>query len=281
MKTAVLAAMALAGIAALSAAGAAAFIRLGMYDVAATRPHTAAVYGLLHATMRYSVRARARGIQVPPLREPARLQLGASCYRSHCEQCHGGPGVAQGAVGKSLQPLPGPLIDAARRWKPGEVYWITRHGIKMTGMPAWALRLTDDELWAVTAFVDQLADLSPAAYARAVAQAAALPCSGAGAASAEPAPGGGMQLARLALAQYACVACHRIPGMVGPETDVGPPLAGLWQREVLPAGLAANPENLARWIRHPGQLKPGTAMPDMGVSETHARLMAEYLLQPR
>lgn len=278
----------------LALAGTAAFVRLGLYDTSATTAHTGPVYALLETAMRWSVRLRADQVEVPPLREPARLALGAACYRSHCVQCHGGPGVAQGPIGLSLQPLPGPLADAARRWRPQDVYWITRHGIKMSGMPAWELRLTDEELWAVVAFVDHMAELSPAGYAQAMDRSQPLQCAAAadceGRPDCRPAPSADLRplqprdaqdQAKLALTQYACVACHRIPGIVGPDTHVGPPLEGLARREVLVGGLPATADNLVRWIREPQRIDPHTAMPDMGVTEEHARLMAGYLLRGR
>jgi cytochrome c2 len=83
------------------------------------------------------------------------------------------------------------------------------------------------------------------------------------------------------LTQYACIACHRIPGIVGPEANVGPPLEDLARRAFLPGGLPLDEENLVAWIRDPRRVDPGTAMPDMGVTEAHARLMAEYLLKLR
>lgn len=277
----------------LALAAAAAVVRLGLYDVSATGPHLAPVYRLLETAMHHSVKRRSADIRAPALEGPGRLALGAACYQAHCEQCHGAPGVAQGALGQGMQPLPGPLIDAARRWQPREVYWITRHGIKMSGMPAWELRLSEDELWAVAAFVDQLASLSPAAYARAVAGSGAAACrstaadcppgddcSTATAAGLEPAqPRPRHEPARLALRQYACIACHEVPGVVGPQTQVGPPLAHFARRERLPGGLPNTHDNLVRWIREPAGMRPATAMPDMGVTEAHARLMADYLLK--
>ena len=284
---------ALLAVALLGLAGSVAFVRLGMYDISATSSHTAPVYWLLETTMHHSVRSRAVGIEPPPLRDPARLELGAACYRNHCVQCHGGPGVAQGPVGKSLQPLPGPLVDAARRWRPREVYWITRHGIKMSGMPAWEVRLSDDELWAVTAFVDSLSELSPAEYAEQVAKAGPLQCAAAsaecaGGSDCRPGPTADLrplhdrsrdEQAELVLRQYACIACHQVPRLVGSKTHVGPTLEGLARREFLPGGLPMTADNLVQWIRHPRRIDPGTAMPDMGVTEAHARMMAEYLLR--
>jgi cytochrome c1 len=55
----------------------------------------------------------------------------------------------------------------------------------------------------------------------------------------------------------------------------------LGRRQVLVGRLPLTADNLVRWIRDPKGVDPGTAMPDMGVSEAHARLMAEYLLRPR
>ena len=81
----------------------------------------------------------------------------------------------------------------------------------------------------------------------------------------------------LMLRQYACVGCHLIPGVTGSDTHVGPPLSGLADRATLAGRLPNTTDNLVRWIREPQAVKPGTAMPDMGVSEAHAREMAGYL----
>ena len=291
MKTVILTLLAAA---ALAAVGAFAFVRLGVYDTAATTPHTQAVYRLLDDVKRHSVRRRAARLDTPPMRDAGRLALGAACYRQHCAQCHGGPGASREPIGSSLHPVPGPLVDAGRRWLPREVYWITRHGIKMSGMPAWELRLGDAELWAVTAFVHGLGELSPADYERAMVQSEGRSCPAtaecddpAGCRPGETADMAPLQArtpdaqAALALQQYACIACHRIPGVVGPDTHVGPPLDGLGRREVLSSGMPMNAENLARWIVDPKAIDPGTAMPSMGVSEPHARLMAAYLLRRR
>lgn len=88
------------------------------------------------------------------------------------------------------------------------------------------------------------------------------------------------QEARNLFQQYVCSTCHRIPGVVGADTDVGPPLSDMWQR-VYVAGVVPNTdENLRRWIRSPTTLKPQTTMPDLGVGEMHAALMAWYLRRP-
>ena len=248
----------------------------GLYNIAATAQHTGLVYALLDRSMHSSVRLRARHVVVPAsLADPAQVRHGAVCYRQRCEQCHGGPGVGADSIGMAMQPVPGSLVGAARAWQPRELYWITRHGIKMSGMPAWQHHLSEAELWAVVAFLQQLPALSPAAYAALTRQAQACRSTG------PPAPPRVQaELAErglLALRMYGCHACHSIPGVNGAQPQVGPPLAGFAGGALIAGRLANTHDNLVAWIRHPQRIDAGTAMPDLGVSHEHAREMAAYL----
>lgn len=170
LKTAALT-LTLAGLAA--AAAGALVLRAGWYDTTATSQHLQPVYSLLEQGMRYSVRRHSHDVVVPPLGAPQQVVRGAAVYHAQCVQCHGAPGVAQAKIGQSMQPLPGPLIDAGERWQPRELYWITKHGIKMSGMPAWQFHLSEADLWAVVAFMGVLPTLSARDYAQASAQASA------------------------------------------------------------------------------------------------------------
>ncbi|MET0334948.1 MAG: c-type cytochrome [Rhizobacter sp.] len=259
-------------LAVLGTAGAAAFIGLGLYDVSVTAQHTQPVYSLLETALSRSARRHARDVVVPPLGDPAQLVRGAACYRDHCLQCHGGPGVAQSGIGLGMQPLPGPLVDAATRWQPNELYWITREGIKMSGMPAWRHRLADEDLWSVVAFVRSLPTLGPPAFQQQLAEAAACDDSVPAWPTVPDADRG-----RIALHQHACTACHVIPGLSGADVHVGPPLTGLARRELIAGRVPNTPDQLVRWIREPHAVDPGTAMPAVGVSEGAARDMAAYL----
>jgi cytochrome c len=89
--------------------------------------------------------------------------------------------------------------------------------------------------------------------------------------------GGNARRGEIALRQYACPTCHRIPGLVDADSDVGPPLTGIALRRYLAGRVPNTPENMLRWITAPESIKPGTAMPNLGVAEGDARDIAAYL----
>ncbi|MDG6110198.1 c-type cytochrome [Dactylosporangium aurantiacum] len=79
------------------------------------------------------------------------------------------------------------------------------------------------------------------------------------------------------ISQYGCGSCHTVPGVRGADGLVGPPLTRFGSRSYIAGELVNNGPNLQHWIREPQQVEPGTAMPDLGVSETDARDIAAYL----
>lgn len=265
----------LCAVLAVGVAAAAAFVWSGVYNIAASSPHTQFVYSMLENTMQRSVQLRASGIEAPPLSAPALFERGAMCYQDHCQQCHGGPGVAQNASALGMQPAPGPLMDATSRWKIRELYWITRNGITMSGMPAWRFRLADADLWALVGFIDGLPQLSPPEYRELMARLAGQQCGLNTDLAVDVA--GDLVRGRLALTQYACHGCHEIPGITGSAVQVGPPLAGTARRQLIAGQVGNTPDQMVRWLRNPQSIDPMTAMPNLGVSERDARDMAAYL----
>lgn len=260
----------------LGAAAGAWILEAGFYNVAATEPHTEITYRVLHYVMRRSVQARVAGMQVPPLDQPVRLARGELLYREHCLQCHGGPGVPPHPLGMGMRPLPTNLAQDGSEWSAAEIFWIVKHGVRMTAMPAWAYRLDDDDLWAVTAFVKALPRVSPQAFMSATpgGGGAWAATSHAGAPVVRAAdPGVGRHL----VAQYMCETCHQIPGVAGADRSVGPPLGGIADRTFIGGVLGNTPENMVRWLRDPQRFDPASAMPDLHMSESDARDIAAFL----
>lgn len=151
------------------------------------------------------------------------------------------------------------------------MFWVVKEGIKMTGMPAWEYRMTDADMWAVVAFLPEMARMTPSQYRSLKAQRVERqPRSTDGK---KPSAARG----RKAIEQNGCVTCHAIPGIVGPNLPVGPPLAGVASRVMLGGVLPSSPENLALWIRTPQAFAPLSAMPNLGLSEADARDIAAFL----
>jgi mono/diheme cytochrome c family protein len=148
----------------LAASAAFAFIFSGAYNVAATAGHSRAVDWLLHTAMHQSVSVRARNIEVPSqLDDPELIGRGALQYEAHCAVCHLSPARHDAPLFDGLTPQP-PKLAAAGHWGPALLYWITKHGIKMTGMPAWAPTLSDEQIWEIVAFLQVLPGLSETDY---------------------------------------------------------------------------------------------------------------------
>lgn len=151
--------------AALLICAALAFVQFGVFDVAASSPHSTAVRWLLSTTMERSVRRRAAELAPPPSpSDPGRVQAGFAAYEDMCAVCHGSPGAEPSVIARGLNPEAPRLDEAADRWSDAELFWILKHGVRMTGMPAFGTTHEDGELWDLVAFVRRLPSLSQSEY---------------------------------------------------------------------------------------------------------------------
>jgi len=262
----------------------------GFYNVAATHQHFRPTFWLLKTGLRESVERHARGIHVPTLTDPALAQRGLDLYSVQCVQCHGAPGIAPQPFALGLTPVPTNLAHSVRERSSAELYWVLKNGIKMTGMPAWEFRLSEPDLWSVVAFLRELPYLAPEQYVSRVnalrsepdVNRSQTPISSAGSKfvsdpNVQPAAPGDAERGKRAIEQYACVTCHRIPGIVGAHAPVGPPLERIATRQLIAGFIANTPENMVRWLREPQTMHPRTAMPDLGVTARDASDIAAYL----
>ncbi len=158
--------------AATAIAGAGAFglavVELGAFNASASKPHEPLVYWSTHETMIRSVEQRAAGIAAPARFTAAQVQAGLATYQERCAMCHGGPATDRQPWVAGLNPTPPYLVDSARHWSKPQLYWIIKHGLKMTAMPAWQDVLSDQEVWNTVALLEAMPDLSPEAYLKMV-----------------------------------------------------------------------------------------------------------------
>lgn len=255
-------------------AGAGAVILLsGAYSTAATKQHFRVTYRILELGLKYSVAQNAAEIVVPDLEQVADIHVGHACYREHCLQCHGAPGIAREPLGRGQLPSPSSLAESAREWPAAHLFYVTQQGVRMSGMPAWEFRISEQGLWSTVAFLKAMPRMTAPEYEQFATSSADAQCP-------KPTIAGEYSTARAQtmFRQYACDNCHLIEGMVGPITHIGPSLEHWRERKYIAGVLPNTRENLARWIVDPQAVSPHTLMPDLDVIEPHAEYMARYLM---
>ena len=121
--------------------------------LAADVPHPQPIYWLYETIRDRSVAARARDIVVPTdLHDEKRISTGAGLYAEICSGCHLAPGMQRTEISRGLYPR-APELRRQTDLTPAEQFWIVKHGVKMSGMPAWGITHDDELLWDVVAFV--------------------------------------------------------------------------------------------------------------------------------
>ena len=143
--------------------GATSFVYLGVFNIAADDHHSKPVFWLLQTVRERSIAMRARDIAVPPLDDPKMIAAGGADYNEMCTGCHLGPGISESELAAAMYPQP-PQLALIKRERPAETFWIIKHGIKMSGMPAWGATHDDLRMWAMVAFLQQLPRLTVAQY---------------------------------------------------------------------------------------------------------------------
>lgn len=136
----------------------------GFYDVSASGDHSAFERWLLETTMENSVKRHAENIQVPTLDDPTQIERGFQHYQEMCEVCHGAPGKPTTEVAEGLMPRPPELAKDMEQWTSAELFWIVKHGVKMSGMPAWGAAHSEEEIWNIVAFLERLPEMTRAQY---------------------------------------------------------------------------------------------------------------------
>lgn len=139
-------------------------VYLGLYNIAADAPHYRSTYLFIENLRDQSIAARARSIAVPKdLADPRRISAGAGLYTEMCSGCHLAPGMAKTEISQGLYPH-APELSRPSDHTPAQQFWIIKHGVKMTAMPAWGKTHDDKLIWDMVAFVQKLPKLTPAQY---------------------------------------------------------------------------------------------------------------------
>jgi mono/diheme cytochrome c family protein len=142
------------------------FFFSGYYSVAATEPEPGIVsWALVHVR---EASIRRHGVDDPPqsLDNADLVRAGARAYSQRgCVNCHGGPGAQWAKFSEGLRPDPPDLKEIVGELQPGELFWVVKNGINMTGMPSFAQAgVPDPEIWSIVAFLKKLPTVSEADF---------------------------------------------------------------------------------------------------------------------
>ena len=156
----------LSGVAIVAVVG---FVWSGIYNVGADDHHTKPVFALMQSLRANSIHARSKHLTPPNLEDPQLILKGAGQYAAMCTGCHLAPGMEESEIRPGLYPQPPDL--SKERFDPKDEFWVIKHGIKMSAMPAWGGSHDDATVWSMVAFLQKLPDLSPEQYRDIVAKA--------------------------------------------------------------------------------------------------------------
>lgn len=145
------------------------FVWFGFYNIGADAPHTRPVYTFIESLRDRSIAEHAKGITPPAdLASAARISAGAGLYGEMCQGCHLGPGVEKTEISQGLYPQ-APRLALGNDLTPAQQFWIIKHGVKLTAMPAWGKTHPDSLIWDMVAFLQKLPNMNEKQYQAAIA----------------------------------------------------------------------------------------------------------------
>jgi mono/diheme cytochrome c family protein len=153
--------------------GVAGFIYSGTYPIGADVPHNDLEFWALETLRNKSIDRASADISVPSLHSAELLLAGGPDYNDMCAGCHLKPGKQESDMSLGLYPAPPNLSakaneddhqDSDALQQARRQFWVIKHGIKASGMPAWGPTHDDQRIWAMVAFLQKLPELSPEQY---------------------------------------------------------------------------------------------------------------------
>ena len=145
------------------AAAVAGGIYFGAIHPGADQPHSSVVFKLIETARDRGISMRAQAVSVPSLGDAAQVLSGAGNYAAMCTTCHLAPGMAPTELSQGLYPAP-PALTELGAPDPARAFWVIKHGLKASGMPAWGTSMADEYIWNMVAFLQQAPGMTAEQY---------------------------------------------------------------------------------------------------------------------
>ena len=136
------------------------YLRLGLAEVRGDVPPSRLEIYLMRAAVHSSVRRRAPELANPAQPTDENLIAGGKQYLNECAGCHGTPGKIN-KFPNALNPPAPQLPVVGTEYSEAQVFWVAKHGIRRAGMFANGVWDSDQELWAVAAYIKRINNLPP------------------------------------------------------------------------------------------------------------------------
>jgi mono/diheme cytochrome c family protein len=115
--------------------------------------------------LRASIVRYASGESNPVSLNEDNLKAGVDTYKTMCARCHSTPEGAASLFGESFYPPAPHLPYGMTQYTDSQLFWLIKHGIRNTGMPAWGSMLSDEEIWQIVSLLKNAQDLPPSVEA--------------------------------------------------------------------------------------------------------------------
>jgi cytochrome c553 len=142
--------------------GACLYLEFGFADMRSDENPPSWERGLMYSAVHASVRRSAPKMQSPFPATDERLIASAKLYLNDCVGCHGAPGKSPSEFGGTFYPRAPQFPQIGTQYSEAEVFWVAKHGIRMTGMYPQGPYYSDDQLWSLAAFITRANNLPSA-----------------------------------------------------------------------------------------------------------------------
>jgi len=139
--------------------------RLGLMPVRADGTHSRLEARIMPAVLHASIARHASGETNPIPLNQDNLKAGINTYKAMCARCHSRPNGEPSVYGQSFYPPAPQLPQGLSQYTDSQLFWVIKHGIRNTGMPAWGSMLSDEEIWQIVSLLKNSQDLPPSVEA--------------------------------------------------------------------------------------------------------------------
>ena len=140
--------------------------RLGLMPVSADGAHSRLEARIMPTVLHASIVRHTSGETNPVSLNEDNLKAGVDTYKAMCVRCHSTPEGKPSIYGQSFYPPAPQLPTGMSQYTDSQLFWVIKHGIRNTGMPAWGSMLADEEIWQLVSLLRNSQDLPPSVEAQ-------------------------------------------------------------------------------------------------------------------